>query len=129
MNTKLILAAIAGVILLFIAFQFIPRANSSTNQAVKTVNNSSQPTVIINDSGFNPTVLRIKVGTKITWINQGNNQVIVASNPHPTHTDYPPLNLGKVDPNGSLSLVFDQAGSYGYHNHLNPSQIGKIEVQ
>jgi len=51
------------------------------------------------------------------------------SDPHPVHTDYPPLNLGTFFDGASLSLKFPTAGTYVYHNHLNPSERGTIVVK
>lgn len=86
-------------------------------------------TVILTSSGFSPSTLTIKVGTTVTWVNKSGNAATVNSNPHPVHTDYPPLNLGGFQDGGTLSLVFNKPGTYGYHNHLNPSQKGTIIVQ
>jgi hypothetical protein len=50
----------------------------------------------------------------------------VASDPHPTHTNYPAFNSG-----GSVSswtFTFTLAGSWGYHNHQNSGHTGTIVV-
>ncbi len=85
--------------------------------------------VTVTESGFSPETLTVKTGTEVTWVNNGGAAVQIASSPHPTHTDYPPLNLGVVQDGESVSLVFDQAGTYKYHNHLNPSQKGTLVVE
>ncbi len=90
---------------------------------------AGQSTVTITPSGFQPGSLTIKSGETVVWSNQGGGTGNVSSSPHPTHTDYPPLNLGDVAPGASVSLVFPTAGTYKYHNHLNPSQFGSIIVQ
>ncbi len=89
----------------------------------------TQSTVILNADGFSPATLTIKPGTTVTWENKSGSGATVNSDPHPTHTAYPPLNLGPFNDGDSLKLTFDQPGTYGYHNHLNPSQKGKIIVQ
>ncbi len=89
----------------------------------------NEVTVQVTASGFVPQTLTVKAGTKVTWVNQSGQAISINSNPHPIHTDYPPLNLGRVDDGGSVSLVFDKAGTYGYHNHLNPSQTGMVVVE
>lgn len=90
---------------------------------------ATQNTVTLTQSGFQPTSLSIKAGDTVTWINKSGVPATVNSNPHPTHTDYPPLNLGQFSDGSSLTLTFPTAGTYGYHNHLNPSETGTIIVR
>lgn len=85
-------------------------------------------TVTVTASGFNPQVVSIKAGTKVVWVNKSGQTVNVSSDPHPTHTAYPPLNLGNFDDGEQVSLIFDKPGRYGYHNHLDASQTGTVEV-
>ncbi|MBI4009056.1 cupredoxin domain-containing protein [Candidatus Roizmanbacteria bacterium] len=85
--------------------------------------------VNLTDSGFDPQEITVKVGTKVVWVNKTDQTGNVSSAKHPTHLVYPPLNLGDFEPGESVSLVFNEAGSYGYHDHLNPSQFGKVVVE
>jgi plastocyanin len=85
--------------------------------------------VTLTSSGFEPKELTIKVGQKVVWKNESGGTASVNSGPHPVHTAYPPLNLGNFDDGETLNLVFDKKGSFSYHNHLNPSQTGKIKVE
>ena len=80
-------------------------------------------------SGFTPQSVTITVGDTIRWTNSSTDYVELASDPHPTHTNYPALNLGIVNPGNTTTLSFSTAGSYGYHNHLNSSHIGTVIVQ
>ncbi len=89
----------------------------------------AQVNVTLTANGFSPATLTIKAGKKVTWENKSGSTATVNSNPHPVHTAYPPLNLGNFSDGGTLSLTFDKPGTYGYHNHLNPSQSGTIVVQ
>lgn len=97
---------------------------SPTNKAAK-----EQNVITLTSAGFSPSTLTIKVGTKVTWTNKSGNQAAVNSIPHPVHTNYSPLNLGSFADGSTLSLIFDKVGTYGYHNHLSPSQTGTIIVQ
>ncbi len=49
--------------------------------------------------------------------------------PHPIHTDDPDLNVGTVKPGESMTFTVTKTGEYGYHNHLNPSDKGRITVE
>ena len=80
--------------------------------------------------GFSPSVLRVAQGTTVTFINDATSELWVASNPHPSHTDYPELNSnGSFGQGEVFVLKFSRLGSWGYHNHLSPSQGGTIVVE
>ena len=65
----------------------------------------------------------------VTWVNESGAGVSINSDPHPTHTDYAPLNLGEVADAGSVSLSFPKAGVYKYHDHYHPKVKGTITVE
>lgn len=90
---------------------------------------SSKQQVIVGSQGFEPSTIRVKVNTMVNWVNQSGKDVALVSNPVETHDAYPPLNQG-VFPDGSgVSVIFDMPGTYGYHNFLNPKQIGTVIVE
>lgn len=86
-------------------------------------------TIIINSSGFAPKNVTVKVGESVTWMNNDSENHTVNSSPHPTHTDNPFLNVGLIRPDEKKSLTFDKAGTYKYHDHLNPSLFGSVTVE
>lgn len=149
MDMKWLVAAIAAVILIGGGFFFLNQNKTATNSSVTPAPTSTQEaapteeaqttpedameaegkTISLSSHGFSPASLTIKVGEKVTWTNEDNGPSTVNSDPHPAHTNYPPLNLGKFNDGEELSLTFDKPGTYGYHNHLNPSQKGTIIVQ
>lgn len=90
---------------------------------------SEQSAVTLTQNGFSPSTITVKAGTKVMWTNKSGEAATVNSDPHPVHTDYPPLNLGSFSDGGTLSLTFDKPGRYGYHNHLNPGERGTVIVQ
>ena len=86
--------------------------------------------VTYSDSGFSPATITIKVGDTVVFKNESSRGMRVASNPHPVHTDYPGFDSKNSVGNGeSYSFAFDKAGSWGYHNHLNPGDGGTVVVQ
>lgn len=145
---KVLIAVIAVIVVIGGGFLFFSRNNSASlpppvSQEIQnpppTVSNKqqgtlpsepqpSQNTITYTSNGFSPANLTIKAGTMVIWINNSDS-LSVQSNPHPVHTDYPPLNIGAIANGQSKSLVFDKPGTYGYHNHLNPSNQGKIIVE
>lgn len=81
-------------------------------------------------NGFTPETVTIKVGDSVTWVNSDLKNHTVNSDPHPSHTAYPSLNtIGLLKPGEKKSLVFPTKGTYGYHDHLNPSHTGTIIVE
>lgn len=101
----------------------VPEASASTKPVV------SQTEVVLDANGFSPVTVTIKAGSKVVWTNKSEGMATVNSDPHPQHTDYAPLNLGRFSDGGTLELVFGKAGTYKYHNHLDASQIGTVVVE
>ena len=82
----------------------------------------SPPMLTITDAGVNPTEVRISTGQRVQIVNNSSQAHRIQSNPHPFHTNCPPLNQpGQLAPGASgLTGVLTQAGSCGFHDHLNP---------
>lgn len=106
-----------------------PTPPATTAEATPSPVAVSKDTVTLTKDGFSPATLTITADEKVTWTNQSGSDATVSSDPHPTHTNYQPLNLGKFSDGGTLTLTFDKTGTYGYHNHLNPTQTGTIIVK
>ncbi len=102
---------------------------AATKGAMMEEKKMNKNIVNINSNGFSPKNVTIKVGESVTWVNKDSEDHTVNSDPHPTHTSYPPLNLGLIKPGDQKSLTFDQAGTYKYHDHLNPSLTGSVTVE
>ncbi len=94
--------------------------------------------VTYTDSGFSPSVLTVKLGSIVTFQNKASDAMRVASNPHPTHTGYPTRGgcVGStfdackdIGPGTSWTFKFDIAGTWGYHNHLDPKEGGTVVVE
>lgn len=142
---KLILASIIAVVIIG-AFVLIGGKKDSNVAPIQSQTQTLQPeelrrleresegsvqqvTVALSASGFAPQTIKIKPGTKVVWVNKGGGAATVNSALHPTHLIYPPLNLNSFEDSQSLSLVFDKAGTYQYHDHLNPSRTGTVVVE
>ena len=69
------------------------------------------------------------MGESVNFKNDSTGNVQVQSDPHPTHTLFPELNIGVIVPGESKSVTFTTTGTKTYHNHLNPSQKGEIVVE
>jgi plastocyanin len=102
---------------------------SQPSTATTSGNTQGSNAVSYTASGFQPHSITIKKGQTVTWTNKDSDELWVASNPHPTHTDYPGFDELKSIPTGqTYSFTFTKVGNWGYHNHLNPSQQGIVVV-
>jgi plastocyanin len=152
-----LLAAIGVLILIALAGGFFFLQNNSNPQTpspspvtkvtptptaspTETPQNSSSPSgevmmeeekneVSVTQSGFSPQTINIKAASKVTWTNNSGIPANVSSDSHPTHTLWSFLNLGTFSDRQSISVVFDEAGTYTYHNHLSPTQRGTVIVK
>lgn len=126
----LILLVIAGGVFLY---SKSAKKDGSTNQPTPTeqtqTTSEGAQIITLTPDGFSPSTLTIKAGTLVRWVNKSGQLGDVDSDPHPTHTSYPPMNFGTFSDGSSVELVFDKPGTYHYHNHLNPSQHGTVVVQ
>ncbi len=85
--------------------------------------------VTYTDSGFAPSPLTVKVGTTVTFVNESAGPMWVASDPHPTHTLLGGFDeLTSAPKGGSYEYTFAKVGTWTYHNHMNPSNKGKVIV-
>ncbi|MEM5828182.1 MAG: cell wall-binding repeat-containing protein [Candidatus Aenigmatarchaeota archaeon] len=99
--------------------------------------------IVITDSGFQPEKLVVKKGTRVIFINQASREVWPASDYHPTHRLYPGSGIEKcgtpeeknifdacrgLKPGESWSFVFNEVGTWTYHDHLAPRFKGTIIV-
>lgn len=109
--------------------------NTSVEQtpvtATQTVPATKTVTVTYDGKSFSPSIVTIKNGDSVTFINSSTGGMSVASNPHPTHTIYPEFDQYKTSAKGQkeFTFTFTKVGSWGYHNHLNPGVGGTVVVQ
>lgn len=91
---------------------------------------AEQNVVTYSESGFSPSILRVKVGATVIFKNADSEPLWVASNPHPIHTDYSGFDAKRGYGKGeSYSFTFTKSGTWKYHNHLNPGEGGTIIVE
>ncbi len=93
--------------------------------------------ITIKNGKFVPAEIRVKLGTTVTWTNEDTVPRWPASAVHPSHAAYPEsggcigstfdackkLLLGE-----KYSFIFNQKGTWEYHDHLAASIKGKIIV-
>ena len=141
-----IIAVVVVIILLIVGFVGAKAVRNVANEppVVQTVttptenpspaasasaNITTAATFTLSSTAVTPASVTIKIGESVIWVNSSGSDVQIASLPHPAHTDYPPLNIGMVASSSQKSLTFPTAGTYKWHNHLNPAVHGTITVQ
>ena len=77
-------------------------------------------TVTISSSGTNS--VTVNVGQTVSIVNNDSRTHNVQSDPHPSHTGCPPLNVGPVAPGQSrTSGTFTTAATCRFHDHDDPN--------
>lgn len=90
-------------------------------------------TVTITSAGVSPSNVQISRGGSVRFVNQSGSPHEMRSNPHPFHTDCPPLNqVPSLNPGQSGQTgAFTTVGTCGYHDHMLPNDgrwQGTIQV-
>lgn len=123
---------IAGFILVVIAVVAVVMMNTKTtnNTPASTPATGAQTNAVeYTDTGFSPATTTVKAGTTVTFKNSSSSALQLDSDPHPAHTDNTELNVGAIAPGQTQSVTLNTKGTWGYHNHLNPSDKGKVIVE
>lgn len=71
----------------------------------------------------------LKPGDRIEFENKDDQPIQIQSNPHPLHTGFSDLNIGRLDKGGKKTVSFPSLGTFGWHNHLSPSQTGSVTLK
>jgi len=91
-------------------------------------------TFTITSTGVSPRTLTVPAGSRVTFMNNDTRVHDMASNPHPEHTDCPPINQvgflqpGQTGTTGNLTTV----RTCGFHDHnrdTDTSLQGTIVIQ
>jgi plastocyanin len=91
-------------------------------------------TFTITASGVSPKTLTVSAGTRVTFVNNDSRAHDVASDPHPIHTDCPPINdVGFLQPGQSRQTGnMNTVRTCGFHDHNQPDATalqGTIVIQ
>lgn len=126
-----IVVAIAAGVVTFIALQK-PTTSEHQHQTTQSNANSHEAsdtvTVTYTDNGFSPDSYMIKAGGTVTVINKSSRDLEFSSNNHPTHTDETELNMDTLSPGKSGTFKVTKVGTWGFHNHLTPQDMGSLMV-
>ena len=96
-------------------------APASTAATATTTAATATNAAAIKGFAFQPDVLKVEVGAKVTWTNDDT----VA---HTVSADTNSFASGNLQPGGSFSFTFTRPGTYAYHCSIHPSMHGSIVV-
>jgi hypothetical protein len=90
-------------------------------------------TITITGAGVTPQNIIVNANARVTFVNNDSRVHEPASNPHPSHTQCPELNVGRVEPGQSRESGPAVGGrTCGFHDHLedsNASLRGSVQVR
>ena len=138
----LIVAVVVGL-LVWLAVR--PDTNDSSDSQEQAASETTQPapapvsepappqanvvTVAYDNNGFSPTTITVKSGQTVNFANKTSSTIQPSSDPHPQHTDNSELNAGNISGGSSGTITPKRAGSFGMHDHFNPSHTLNITVE
>lgn len=85
-------------------------------------------TITATNDGFTPNTVTIKKGQMIKIVNNSSSPIQFSSADHPTHRLDPELNMSELAPGESGTVMPENVGSHGYHDHLHAEHTGTIVV-
>ena len=145
MNKTIVISAIvvAAIIIIGTAI-FINSEDINDNGAASNINENLEGNVVeISEAGFFPQTIEINQGESVIFVNTENEKHWPATNVHPTHKGYPGSDISKcgseeenaifdsckgLQQEESYTFIFNEEGTWGYHDHLNPGLTGNIVV-
>ena len=108
-------------------------ASSSTSPSTTPATTVTTTTITITSAGVSPASIEVSQGARVLFVNNDTKTHNMVSDPHPEHTDCPPINsVGLLAPGrsletGNLTIV----RSCGFHDHDDTSAKwqGKITIK
>lgn len=110
--------------------QTAEEAPSTDADEAETTEVIADHTVAYTDDGYNPDDITVAAGETVEFRNESSGELWTASDQHPAHTDLPDFDAGSgIGTGQSYSFTFSESGTWGYHNHLQPSHTGVVRVE
>src|SRR5215208_606474 len=78
--------------------------------------------VVIRDFAFTPSTVRVRPGTRVTWVNCG----AAGEESHTSTADAGLWNSGLLAPGSTFTREFPAAGSFPYHCQPHPGMIATV---
>jgi hypothetical protein len=105
--------------------------DSGGGAAAPTPTPPAFPTVRLTPAGPDPREIVIRVGERITFINNDVNSHHIAGGPDPAHPDCREIdNVGFLVPGQSRqTLDLPAARTCEYHDHVTPTWVGRVVIR
>jgi len=98
-------------------------SSSATNPSPATAGPAAQSAKVdVKSSKFNPAVIAVKKGGRITWTNSD-------STAHTATADKRSFDTQSIDPGKSKSVSFTTAGTFAYHCDFHPFMKAMVVVR
>lgn len=102
--------------------------DSTQKQSFMDLTNQKEVTIKMSEIMFNPQKVLISKGTKVTWVNDDQEEHYVNTDSHPGHSYYPTQNSKILSKGDKYSVTFSEAGIYPYHCSAHTSMTAQILV-
>lgn len=118
----LVLAAVVFAAVAFTNHQ----SRADTVSDCSTVNTDHQ--VIIEHDKMTPDHVTAPLCDRLTITNKDDTNRLMAFGPHEHHVAYDGVTERLLGPGQSLTVTFNQAGTFGFHDHLHDEVRGTFTV-
>jgi plastocyanin len=95
---------------------------TTTTTAAAGAEASSADRIGIADFKYDPDVVTVAVGTKVTWTNSD-------AAPHTATADDSSFDTGDLDKGDSGAVTFDEPGTFSYYCRFHPFMKATVQVQ
>ncbi|HSX47256.1 MAG TPA: hypothetical protein VLF63_00635 [Patescibacteria group bacterium] len=123
-NSRMIMALVSFVVLIVIISLVAFHGKSKKTGSIVTPPKIEPAQVQITSTGFNPSTINIRTGQAVVWINDtSSDQSVVNDNPSPV------FRSSVIRKSNNYTYVFNQKGSYAYHDSENLKFAGEVVVK
>lgn len=114
---------------------------TSTESAIVATTTTKTVTVTYSATGFSPKTITINKGDTVTFVNEKDGRMWVASDLHPSHEGYDGTSRSEHCPDttgtvfdqctasASYTFTFNKVGTWAYHNHSAAADVGTVIVK
>ncbi len=115
--------AILSSIILLVLLSSVPvigcQQQAPTTTPAPTLEAATEHQITINNSGFEPPEINIKIKDTVTWTNQDTEHHTVAGGI---------FDSGDLEPGETYSKTFNKIGTLNYLCNYHPSEKGKVII-
>ena len=108
-------------------------SSSGGNNSGGSGGSTTTTTITLTSNGASPRDITVTAGSRVTFVNNDSQPHDMDSNPHPEHTDCPPLNVGFIAIGAQgVTQNLNTVRTCGFHDHNQPSNTafqGVIRIQ